>query len=201
MLFWRIIGALIFRAIFIALGALLIAKFHVIIYVFGAFLVFADIKMAWAKDRRIHPERNLVLRLFRKIVGVTTDYRGSRLFVREGGRWLATPLFAVILLIESSDVILALDSIPAVFAVTKHPYIVFTANIFAILGLRSHYFVPAGVMRRFQLLHYGRSVILVFVGCKMILSDFHKIPIGASLGIVELIIAGSMIASVLWPRR
>ncbi|NMC43919.1 MAG: TerC family protein [candidate division Zixibacteria bacterium] len=200
-LFWGIIGALIFRAIFIALGALLIAKFHVIIYVFGAFLVFTGIKMAWAKDRQIHPERNPVLRLFRKMVGVTTDYRGSRLFVREGGKRLATPLFVVILLIESSDVIFAVDSIPAIFAVTNDPYIVFTANVFAILGLRSLYFALAGVMRRFHLLHYGLSIILVFVGCKMILADLCKIPIGISLGIVGLIVAGSMIASILWPRN
>jgi tellurite resistance protein TerC len=200
-LFWGIIGALIFRAIFIALGALLIAKFHAIIYLFGAFLVFTGLKMAWAKDKQIHPERNPILRLFQKMVAVTTDYRGRHFFVREGGRWLATPLFVVLTLIESSDIIFAVDSIPAIFAVTKDPYIVFTANVFAILGLRSLYFALAGVMQLFHHLHYGLSVILVFVGVKMVLSDIYKIPIGVSLGVVGLIIAGSIAASLIWPRK
>jgi tellurite resistance protein TerC len=200
-LFWGIIGALIFRAIFIALGALLIAKFHAIIYLFGAFLVFTGLKMAWAKDKQIHPERNPVLRLFKKMVAVTTDYRGRHFFVREGGRWLATPLFVVLTLIESSDIIFAVDSIPAIFAVTKDPYIVFTANVFAILGLRSLYFALAGVMQLFHHLHYGLSIILVFVGVKMVLSDIYKIPIGVSLGAVALIIAGSIAASLIWPRK
>ena len=200
-LFWGIIGALIFRAIFIALGALLIAKFHAIIYLFGAFLVFTGIKMAWAKDKQIHPERNPVLRLFRKMVAVTADYRGRHLFVREGGKWLATPLFIVLILIESSDIIFAVDSIPAIFAVTKDPYIVFTANVFAILGLRSLYFALAGVMKLFHYLHYGLSIILVLVGVKMVLSDIYKIPIGISLGVVGLIITGSIAASLIWPRK
>jgi tellurite resistance protein TerC len=200
-LFWGIIGALIFRAIFIALGALLIAKFHAIIYLFGAFLVFTGFKMAWAKDKQIHPERNPVLRLFQKMVAVTADYRGKHFFVREGGKWLATPLFVVLLLIESSDIIFAVDSIPAIFAVTKDPFIVFTANVFAILGLRSLYFALAGVMRLFHHLHYGLSAILVFVGVKMVLSDIYKIPIGISLGVVGLIIASSIAASLIWPRK
>jgi tellurite resistance protein TerC len=200
-LFWGIIGALIFRAIFIAFGALLIAKFHAIIYVFGAFLVFTGIKMAWAKDKQIHPERNPILRLFQKMVAVTADYRGKHFFVREGGKWLATPLFVVLILVESSDIIFAVDSIPAIFAVTKDPYIVFTANVFAILGLRSLYFALAGVMQLFHHLHYGLSAILVFVGVKMVLSDIYKIPIGISLGVVGLIIAGSIAASLIWPRK
>jgi tellurite resistance protein TerC len=200
-LFWGIIGALIFRAIFIALGALLIAKFHAIIYLFGAFLIFTGIKMAWAKDKQIHPERNPVLRLFRKMVAVTSDYRGRHFFVREGGKWLATPLFVVLILVESSDIIFAVDSIPAIFAVTNDPYIVFTANVFAILGLRSLYFALAGVMKLFHHLHYGLSVILIFVGVKMVLSDIYKIPIGISLGVVGLIIAGSIAASLIWPHK
>lgn len=200
-LFWGIIGALVFRAIFIALGALLIAKFHAVIYLFGAFLVFTGIKMAWAKDKQIHPERNPVLRLFRKMMGVTADYRDKHFFVRESGKWLATPLFVVLILIESSDVIFAVDSIPAIFAVTKDPYIVFTANVFAILGLRSLYFALAGVMRLFHHLHYGLSIILVFVGIKMVLSDLYKIPIGISLGVVGLIIVLSIVASLMWPRK
>ncbi len=200
-LFWGIVGALILRAIFIALGALLIAKFHAIIYLFGAFLVFTGIKMAWAKDKQIHPERNPVLRLFQKMVAVTNDYRGRHFFVREGGKWLATPLFVVLLLVEWSDIIFAVDSIPAIFAVTSDPFIVFTANVFAILGLRSLYFSLAGVMRLFHHLHYGLSVILVFVGAKMMLSDFYMIPIGVSLGVIGLIISGSVAASLIWPRR
>lgn len=200
-LFWGIIGALVFRAIFIALGALLIAKFHAVIYIFGAFLVFTGIKMALAKDKQIHPERNPVLRLFRKMMGVTADYHGKHFFVRVSGKWLATPLFVVLILIESSDVIFAVDSIPAIFAVTKDPYIVFTANVFAILGLRSLYFALAGVMRLFHHLHYGLSIILVFVGIKMVLSDLYKIPIAISLGVVGLIIVLSIVASLIWPRK
>jgi tellurite resistance protein TerC len=200
-LFWGIIGALIFRAIFIALGALLIAKFHAIIYLFGAFLVFTGIKMAWVKDKQIHPEKNPILRLFRRMVAVTAGYQGKHFFVREGGKWLATPLFVVLILIESSDIIFAVDSIPAIFAVTKDPYIVFTANVFAILGLRSLYFALAGVMQLFHHLHYGLSAILVFVGVKMVLSDIYNIPIGISLGVVGLIIAGSIAASIIWPRK
>lgn len=200
-LFWGIIGALILRAIFIALGALLIAKFHVVIYLFGAFLVFTGIKMAWAKDKQIHPQRNPVLRLFQRMVAVTNDYRGRHFFLRESGKWLATPLFVVLLLVEWSDIIFAVDSIPAIFAVTKDPFIVFTANVFAILGLRALYFSLAGVMRLFHHLHYGLSVILVFVGVKMMLSDIYKIPIGISLGVVGLIIIGSISASLIWPRK
>jgi tellurite resistance protein TerC len=200
-LFWGIIGALIFRAIFIALGALLIARFHVIIYLFGAFLLFTGVKMALAKDKQIHPERNPILHLFRKVMDVSSGYQGKHFFVRESGRWLATPLFIVLILIESSDIIFAVDSIPAIFAVTKDPYIVFTANVFAILGLRSLYFALAGVMRLFHHLHYGLSIILVFVGVKMVISDFYKIPIGISLNAVGIIIAASIAASLIWPKE
>jgi len=200
-LFWGIIGALIFRAAFIALGALLIAKFHAIIYLFGGFLVFSGIKMARTKDKQIHPERNPVLRLFRKLVDITSDYRGRRFFVRENGRRLVTPLFVVLLLVESTDIVFAVDSIPAIFAVTRDPYIVYTANVFAILGLRALYFALAGVMRLFHHLHYGLSVILVFVGIKMILTDFYKIPTAVSLGLIGAIIAASIAASLLWPQK
>ncbi len=200
-LFWGIIGALILRAAFIAIGALLIAKFHGIIYLFGGFLIFTGIKMAWAKDKQIHPETNPVLRLFRKFVPVTKDFQGKHFFVREAGRWAATPLFAVLILVETSDVIFAVDSIPAIFAVTSDPFIVFTANVFAILGLRSLYFAIAGLMRLFHHLHYGLSVILVFVGTKMVLTDIFKIPILVSLGIIALLIILSVVASLIWPRR
>jgi len=200
-LFWGIVGALIFRAIFIALGAFLIAKFHAVIYLFGAFLIFTGVKMAWAKDKEVHPERNPVLRLFRKFMGVTPDYDGKHFFVRRSGKLLATPLFVVLLLIETSDVIFAVDSIPAIFAVTSDPYIVFTANVFAILGLRSLYFALAGVMRLFHHLHYGLSVILVFVGLKMALVDVYKVPIGWSLAVIGIVILLSVAASLIWPKK
>lgn len=200
-LVWGIIGALIFRALFIGLGAILIARFHAVIYLFGAFLIITGIKMIWAKDKEIHPEKNPLLRLFRRFMAVTAEFRGRCFFVRENGKWLATPLLVVLLLVESSDIIFAVDSIPAIFAVTSDPFIVFTANVFAILGLRALYFALADVMRLFHHLHYGLAVILLFVGAKMALTDLVKVPAGISLGIVGLILAGSVAASLLWPRR
>ena len=199
-LFWGILGALVFRAVFIALGALLISEFHAVIYVFGAFLVFTGIKMAWAKDKQIHPERNPVLRLFRKVVSVTPEYRGRHFLIREGGKLVATPLLVVLILIESSDIVFAVDSIPAIFAVTADPYIVYTANVFAILGLRALYFALAGVMRLFHHLHYGLSTILIFVGIKMVISDWYKIPIAVSLGVVGVILVVSVVSSIIWPH-
>ncbi len=200
-LVWGIIGALIFRALFIGLGAILIAQFHAVIYLFGAFLIITGIKMIWAKDKEIHPEKNPLLRLFRRFMAVTPEFRGRSFFVRENGKWLATPLLVVLLLVESSDIIFAVDSIPAIFAVTSDPFIVFTANVFAILGLRALYFALAGVMRLFHHLHYGLAIILLFVGGKMALADLVKVPAGISLGIVGLILAGSVAASLIWPRR
>src|SRR5512145_2334021 len=200
-LFWGILGALIMRAIMIMLGAALIAKFSWVIYVFGAFLILTGIKMIVKREEEIHPERNPVVRWFKKLIPVTPEYRGDKFFVRENGIRMATPLFVVLLLVEFTDLIFAVDSIPAIFAVTKDPFIVFTANVFAILGLRSLYFALAGVMQLFHHLHYGLSVILVFVGAKMVLSDIYKIPIGVSLGVVGLIIAGSIAISLIWPRK
>lgn len=200
-LFWGIFGALIFRGIFIGLGAVLIAKFHWVIYIFGAFLVLTGIKMAWAKDKEINPESNPVLRLFRKLMPVTGQYHGKKFFIKDAGRWTATPLFLVLLLIETSDIIFAVDSVPAIFAVTSDPFIVYTANVFAILGLRSLYFALAAVMRLFHHLHYGLSVILVFVGVKMLLAEVYKIPVTWSLGMIFLVLALSVVASLLWPRR
>ncbi len=200
-LFWGIIGALIFRGIFIGLGAVLIAKFHWIIYIFGAFLIFTGIKMAWAKDKEIHPESNPVLRLFRKLMPVTNQYHGKKFFIREAGKWVATPLFLVLLLIETSDIIFAVDSVPAIFAVTEDPFIVYTANVFAILGLRSLYFALAAVMRLFHHIHYGLSVILIFVGIKMLLAEVYKIPVTWSLGVIFLVLAISVIASLIWPKK
>jgi len=200
-LFWGILGALVMRAIFIAAGVALVHKFHWIIYLFGAFLVITGIKMALAKDKEIHPERNPVLRLFRRWVPVTEQYEGDRFFVlREGRRW-ATPLFVALLLVETTDVIFAVDSIPAILAITQDAYIVYTSNVFAILGLRALYFALAGFMKLFHYLHYGLSLILVFVGVKMLLVDVYKIPIAWSLAFIALVLAVSVALSLLRPKR
>jgi len=200
-LFWGILGALVMRAIFIAAGVALIHKFHWIIYVFGAFLVITGIKMALAKDKEIHPERNPVLRLFRRWVPVTEQYEGDRFFVlRDGRRW-ATPLFVTLLLIETTDVIFAVDSIPAILAITQDAYIVYTSNVFAILGLRALYFALAGFMKLFHYLHYGLSLILVFVGMKMLLADLYKIPIAWSLAFIAVILLVSVALSLLRPKK
>ncbi len=200
-LFWGILGALVMRAIFIALGIALIHKFHWMIYVFGAFLVFTGIKMGMEKDKEIHPEKNPVLRLFRRFMPVTERYEGGSFFVRRDMKLLATPLFIVLLMVETTDVIFAVDSIPAILAITSDPFIVYTSNVFAILGLRSLYFALSGIMRLFHHLHYGLSIILGFVGVKMVLSDIFKIPIGVSLGVIAGVLALSVIASLLWPKK
>lgn len=200
-LFWGILGALVFRGIFIALGAVLIAKFHWIIYVFGGILILTGIKMALSKGKEIHPERNPLLRLFRRFTPVTNEYHGRHFFIRQAGKWVATPLMVVLVLVESSDIIFAVDSIPAIFAVSRDPFIVYTANVFAILGLRSLYFALAGVMNLFHHLHYGLSAILVFVGIKMLLSETYKIPVGVSLAVIGLILVLSVVASRIWPAK
>lgn len=200
-LFWGILGALIMRAIFIAAGVTLIEKFHWIVYVFGAFLILTGVKMALQKDKEIHPERNPMLRVFRRIMPVTADYRQDKFFVKQNGRRFATPLFVVLLVIETTDLIFAVDSIPAILAITLDPFIVYTSNVFAILGLRALYFALAGVMQLFHYLNYGLSAILVFVGAKMTVVDFYKIPIGVSLGVVAGILVISVVASLFWPRK
>lgn len=199
-LFWGILGALIMRAIFIAAGITLIEKFHWMIYLFGGFLIITGIKMAFQKDKELHPETNPVLRLFRRFVPVTDQYHDDHFFVlKEGKRW-ATPLFVVLLLIETTDVIFAVDSIPAILAVTRDPFIVYTSNVFAILGLRALYFALAGIMQLFHYLHYGLSLILVFVGTKMLISDIYKVPIGLALSVIAGILIVSVVASILRPR-
>ena len=199
-LFWGILGALVMRAIFIALGAALLAKFHWVIYIFGALLVVTGIKMLrTGGSHDIHPERNPVYRLFRRFVPAVDSYRADRFIVREGGRWVATPLMAVLVAVEATDLVFAVDSIPAIFAVTSDPFIVYTSNIFAILGLRAMFFLLAGVMDKFQYLKVGLALVLTFVGTKMLLTEIYKIPIGASLGVVAALIAGSVIASLLKP--
>jgi tellurite resistance protein TerC len=201
-LFWGILGALIMRAIMIAAGAALIAKFAWIIYVFGAFLILTGIKMIVKREEEIHPERNPVVRLFKRLMPVTPEYRGDKFFVRENGIRMATPLFVVLLLVEFTDLIFAVDSIPAIFAVTKDPFIVYTSNVFAILGLRSLYFALAGVMDKFHYLKIGLGVVLSFVGVKMILAHTAwKIDTLVSLGVIVLILTTSVVWSLWKPRR
>lgn len=201
-LFWGILGALLMRGLMIGVGAVLIARFHAVIYVFGAFLVFTGIRMAFSRESQIAPEANPVIRLVRRIFPVTTKFHDDKFFVREaltpGGaiRLVATPLFVVLVLVETTDVMFALDSIPAIFGVTKDPFLVYTSNVFAILGLRSMYFVLAGVIGNFHLLKYGLAVVLAFVGVKMLLSDVYPIPIGISLGVVAGVLATSVVLSL-----
>jgi len=200
-LFWGILGAVVMRLVFIVAGVALINRFHWIIYLFGAVLVYSGIKMAFKKDDDIHPESNPVLKLFRRFFPVTKDYHGKSFFVKLEGRRFATPLLVVLLVVETTDLIFAADSIPAVLAITRDPFIVYTSNIFAILGLRALYFALAGVMNLFHHLHYGLSAILVFVGAKMIFSRWYEISTGIALGVVAVLLALSIIASLAWPEK
>ena len=199
-LFWGILGAIVMRFLFIMLGITLIQKFHFIIYLFGALLVYTGIKMARQNDEEVHPEKNPVLKLVRRFIPVTQDYEGSKFFVKRGGLF-ATPLFIVLLMIETTDVIFAADSIPAIFGVTLDPFIVYTSNIFAILGLRSLYFALSGIMNRFHYLSYGLSLILIFVGVKMLISEFYHIPIGIALGFIGLVLIVSIVISICFPTN
>jgi tellurite resistance protein TerC len=199
-LFWGILGALVMRAIFIAAGVGLIRRFHWIIYLFGAFLVYSGIKLMFQNEAEIHPEKNPVLRLFRRWVPVTKDYVGNKFFVRSPGLF-ATPLFVVLLVVETTDLLFAVDSIPAILAITRDAFIVYTSNVFAILGLRSMYFALAGMMEMFRYLHYGLSVVLIFVGAKMLLSHYLDIPTHIALAAVAGVLSISVIASLAYPRK
>jgi tellurite resistance protein TerC len=202
-LFWGVVGAIVMRLAFIEAGVTLLERFDWVFYIFGAFLIVTAIRMAFQRDKEIKPERNPVLRLFRKVVPVTQDYEGDKFLVKRAGRYAATPLLVVVLVVETTDVVFALDSIPAALGITLDPFIVYTSNIFAILGLRSLYFALAGVMRLFYYLHYGLVVVLIFVGAKMLLSaaDFYKIPTGIALGVVAGVILLSILVSIRWPRK
>jgi len=200
-LFWGILGALVMRAIFIFAGIALLQRLHWIIYVFGALLIVTGIKMAMEKDKEIHPDKNPVLRLFRRLVPVTEDYHADHFFVQRFGHYAATPLFIVLLVVETTDIIFAVDSIPAILAITVDPFLVYTSNVFAILGLRALYFALAGVMQLFHYLHYGLSAILVFVGAKMLLADIYKLPVGVALGVIAGILLISVIASIMRPHQ
>jgi tellurite resistance protein TerC len=198
-LFWGIVGALVMRAIFIVVGIGLIRRFHWIMYIFGAFLVYSGIKLFRQNDAGIEPEGNPVLRWFRRWVPMTEDYEGEKFVVRRLGLY-ATPLLAVLVVVETTDLLFATDSIPAVLAITLKPFIVYTSNVFAVLGLRSMYFVLAGMMELFHYLHYGLSVVLIFIGAKMLTSDYYEIPTGVALGVVAGVLLVSVLASLLHPQ-
>jgi TerC family integral membrane protein len=198
-LFWGILGAMVLRAVFIVLGAALLQKFHWVIYVFGAFLVYTSIKLLLRRTTEVNVERNPVFRACRRFMPPVADYRSSRFMVVEAGRRFMTPLLLVLVAVEVTDIAFAVDSIPAIFAITTDPFIVYTSNIFAILGLRAIYFVLAGVMCRFHYLNVGLALVLAFVGVKMILTDLYRVPIMASLAVVAVLLAGSILASLLRP--
>jgi tellurite resistance protein TerC len=201
-LFWGILGALIMRLGMIALGAALISKFEWVIYIFGGFLILTGIKMLLKSDEEIHPDRNPVVRAFKKFMPVTHEFRGNRFFVRENGALLATPLFIVLLVVEFTDVVFAVDSIPAIFAVTRDPFIVYTSNVFAILGLRSLFFALSGMMDKFHYLKTGLGVVLTFVGVKMLLGHTaYKIDTLVSLGVIIAILTTAVAISLLRPKK
>jgi tellurite resistance protein TerC len=200
-LFWGILGALVMRGMLIVLGISLLDAFYWIIYLFGAFLIFTGIRMAFHKETELHPERNPLLRLVRRFVPVTNDYERDRFIVRRAGQVFVTPLLLVLLVVETTDLIFAVDSIPAIFAVTRDPFIVYTSNVFAILGLRSLYFVFANVMGKFYYLKLGLAVVLSYVGVKMMLADIYHIPTALSLAVIAVVLAVAVVASIARARR
>jgi tellurite resistance protein TerC len=200
-LFWGVLGALVMRAAFIVAGGAFLQRFHWAIYVFGGLLAITGVKLLVQRDQEVHPERNPLVRAFQRIVPVTHEDSGGHFLVRRAGRLHATTLLVALVAVEVTDVIFAVDSIPAIFAVTTDPFIVFTSNIFAILGLRSLYFLLAGVITKFAYLKIGLSFVLIFVGLKMLAMELYKVPIGASLGIIAAILGGSIAASLLSPPR
>jgi tellurite resistance protein TerC len=201
LLFWGVLGAVVFRAVFIAAGTAILASVHWVIYLLGVLLVVTGIRLARSRGHAVDPERNPVLRLFRRLVPMTPDYRGAAFIVREGGRRVATPLLAVLVAIETTDIMFAVDSIPAVFAVTTDPFLVFSSNMFAILGLRALYFLLAGLMDRFVYLKVGLSALLVFAGAKILVSPVWKMPVVLSLGIIVAILGTAIVASIIATRR
>jgi len=202
LLFWGVLGALIMRGVLIGVGAYLVSQFHWVLYLFGIFLVFTGIKLLLQKeDATIEPEKNPLVRGLRRLMPVTSTYRGEKFFVREAGKLAATPLFVVLLIVETTDLLFAFDSIPAIFAVTQDAFIVYTSNVFAILGLRSLYFLLASVMGKFRFLKVGLSGILVFIGVKMLVMDIYHIPIALSLGVIATVLTFSVLASIFIPEQ
>ncbi|WP_242920568.1 TerC family protein [Pontibacter liquoris] len=200
-LFWGVIGALVLRGLFILVGVTLIAKFHFIIYILGAFLVYTGIKMAFTQEQEVDPKNNPLVNWASKHLRLTRTPAGGKFFVRENGKLFATPLFLVLLMVESTDVVFAADSIPAILAISKDPFIVYTSNVFALLGLRALYFALAGIMQLFHYLHYGLSFILAFIGIKLLISDFYHIDMRIALLVVGAILALSIIMSLLFPKK
>lgn len=200
-LFWGVLGAIVMRAVFIFAGVALMREFHWIIYVFGAFLVLTGIKMALQKDKEVHPEKNPVIRLLKRFVPISNSYEDGSFFVKKENMILATPLALVLVVIETTDVIFAVDSIPAILAITTDPFIVYSSNLFAIMGLRALFFALAGVIKRFHYIHYGLAAILAFVGVKMLVSEFYKLPSVVALVIIALILTLAMLASAIWPQN
>ena len=200
-LFWGVLGALVLRFIFILLGAALITKFHWIIYIFGAFLVFTGVKMALSHGEEEDLGENKFLKLLKKVIPSTDKYHRDKFFTTENGKRLATPLFLALMIVEFTDVIFAVDSIPAIFAITTNTFIVYTSNVFAILGLRSLFFLLAGAKDKFHLLHYALAFILVLVGVKMLVSGFYKFPISISLGLIALSLVSSIVLSLIYPKK
>jgi tellurite resistance protein TerC len=200
-LFWGIIGALIMRALFIFVGAALISAFHWTIYIFGAFLIYTGIKVLRQGNAEASPEKNPIVRLFQKVVPMSSGYESGKFIISQKGKTLATPLALVLVTVEASDLVFATDSIPAIFGVTRDPFIVYTSNVCAILGLRSLYFLLAAVMNRFAYLGTGLGFVLAFIGAKMLISGVYEISVGLSLSIVALILTGSIILSILFPPK
>ncbi len=200
-LFWGIIGALVMRGIFIFTGVELLDRFQWITYLFGGILVYSGVRLLRRHGAEVHPESNPLLRVFRKLFRVTHDYQGGRFFVRRGAITYATPLALVLIVVETTDVLFAVDSIPAVLAVTREPFIVYTSNVFAILGLRSLFFVLSGMIEKFHLLHYGLAIILILIGAKMLAANFVEVPTGIALATVAAILMGAVAFSVLFPKR
>jgi len=200
-LVWGILGALVMRAAMIFIGVTLVSAFHWVLYIFGAFLIITGVKMGLQKEESVHPERNILVRLAQRILPVTGKYYGGNFFVRSNGRLMATPLLIVVIAIEVSDLIFAVDSIPAIFGITTDAFIIYTSNVFAILGLRALYFALAGIMNLFEYLKYGLAAVLAFIGVKMVLMDIFPIPIGIALGVVAGLLLISVLASITWSRK
>jgi len=200
-LFWGIAGAIIMRMLFIVSGVALIHKLHWVLYIFGAFLLFTGVKLAFSRGVEVHPEKNPILKLVRKIVPVASSYANGSFFIKEGGKTFATPLFVVILAIISFDLVFALDSIPAALGISTNSFIVFTSNAFAVLGLRSLFFAIASIMELFEYLHYGLAAVLSFIGVKMLISDFYEMPIWAALSVVASILLVSIVVSVILKEK
>ena len=201
-MFWGIIGALIMRGVFIFAGVALVQRFHWVLYLFGAFLIYSGFKlMAEGEGEDVDPSRNVVLRFARKMLPVSDHYEGNKFLVRREGKWFATPLFVVLLVVETTDILFATDSIPAILAITRDPFIVYTSNVFAILGLRSLYFALAGLMKLFHYLNYGLSVVLVFIGVKMLASMKYDMPTWVTLLVIGVTLSLSILASLLFPKK